>query len=173
MDEPAYPVLYRREGRERPRDQLEHGAWQSERPHQSRMDQALAESRGSGHRYRFPRQGRIEDGERPQDHPGGWQGSIRRVFGGSLTPEREVVRGVSVYVGRIFREMRPSAGSNQARALTLISRQSRGPHRARLRGGVESPRLVRPVSSWRAPRAEAVMRSHNEYEIRVCSRITG
>src|SRR2546422_9412216 len=121
MDEPAYPVLYRREGRERPRDQLEHGAWQSERPHQSGMDQALAESRGSGHRHRFPRQGRIEDGERPQDHPGGWQGSTRRVFGGSLTPEREVVRGVSVYVGRIFRETR----------------------------------------------------SHNEYEIRVCSRITG
>src|SRR5438093_5472375 len=50
------------------------------------------------------------------------------------------------------------AESNQSRALPLISstptrqrralgapaRQSRGPHRARLRGGVESPRLVRP-----------------------------
>jgi len=55
----------------------------------------------------------------------------------------------------------------------LISRQSRGPHRARLRGGVESPRLVRPVSSWRAPRAEPVMRSYNEYKIHVRYRITG
>src|SRR3989442_1719337 len=36
------------------------------------------------------------------------------------------------------------AASNQSRALPLISGQSRGPHRARLRGGVESPRLVRP-----------------------------
>ena len=34
-----------------------------------------------------------------------------------------------------------SAGdpASQPRALPLISRQSRGPHRARLRGGVESP----------------------------------
>src|SRR5438128_4579895 len=30
-----------------------------------------------------------------------------------------------------------------------------------------------PVSFWRAPRASPVMRSHNEYKIRVCGRITG
>src|SRR5213594_4145964 len=37
-----------------------------------------------------------------------------------------------------------STPTRQRRALGAPARQSRGPHRARLRGGVESPRLVRP-----------------------------
>jgi len=49
--------------------------------------------------------------------------------------------------GGIDQQAEPVKGS------ALISRQSRGPHRARLRGGVESPCLVSTVSfgALRAP----------------------
>src|SRR3989442_12920114 len=73
------------------------------------------------------------------------------------------------------------AGSNQSRALPLISstptRQRRALGARPGRAGVPTAHAcavgwralawLDPVSFWRAPRASPVMRSHNEYKIRV------